>query len=131
MLTHGNMTWSCMNQVLGLRLRPATSGPSALAPLFHIGGLNGTLNPTLLRGGCVVLVRGFDPPATLAVIAEQRVTSFFAVPTMLDALSRQPDFAHPGPVARCARSAPPGRRCRCRCCAPGWTAGSPCSRRTG
>src|SRR6185503_14905500 len=50
----------------------------------HIGGLNGTVNPTLLRGGSVVLVRGFDPPATLAVISEQRVTSFFAAGTMLD-----------------------------------------------
>jgi fatty-acyl-CoA synthase len=90
-LTHGNMTWSCINQVLGFDFTP-DERTLGLAPLFHIGGLNGTLNPTLLRGGCVVLVRGFDPPATLAVIAEQRVTSFFAVPTMLDALSRQPDF---------------------------------------
>ncbi|MCZ2835971.1 acyl-CoA synthetase [Modestobacter sp. VKM Ac-2985] len=90
-LTHGNMTWSCMSQVLGFDFTP-DERTLALAPLFHIGGLNGTLNPTLLRGGCVVLVRGFDPPATLAVIAEQRVTSFFAVPTMLDALSRQPGF---------------------------------------
>ena len=90
-LTHGNMTWSCINQVLGLDFTP-DERTLGLAPLFHIGGLNGTVNPTLLRGGCVVLVRGFDPPATLRVIAEQRVTSFFAVPTMLDALSRQPDF---------------------------------------
>jgi fatty-acyl-CoA synthase len=90
-LTHGNMTWSCINQVLGFDFTP-DERTLGLAPLFHIGGLNGTLNPTLLRGGCVVLVRGFDPPATLAVVAEQRVTSFFAVPTMLDALSRQPDF---------------------------------------
>ena len=91
-LTHGNMTWSCLSQVLGFDFTP-DERTLGLAPLFHIGGLNGTLNPTLLRGGCVVLVRGFDPPATLAVIAEQRVTSFFAVPTMLDALSRQPGFA--------------------------------------
>ncbi|RZU31958.1 acyl-CoA synthetase [Blastococcus saxobsidens] len=90
-LTHGNMTWSCINQILGFDFTP-DERTLGLAPLFHIGGLNGTLNPTLLRGGCVVLVRGFDPPATLATIAEQRVTSFFAVPTMLDALSRQPDF---------------------------------------
>ncbi len=90
-LTHGNMTWACLNQVLGFDFTP-DERTLGLAPLFHIGGLNGTLNPTLLRGGCVVLVRGFDPPATLAVIAEQRVTSFFAVPTMLDALSRQPGF---------------------------------------
>ena len=91
-LTHGNMTWSCMSQVLGFDFAP-DERTLALAPLFHIGGLNGTLNPTLMRGGCGVLVRGFDPPATLQVIAEQRVTSFFAVPTMLDALSRQPGFA--------------------------------------
>ena len=90
-LTHGNMTWSCLNQVLGFDFTP-DERTLGLAPLFHIGGLNGTLNPTLLRGGCVVLVRGFDPPETLRVIVEQRVTSFFAVPTMLDALSRQPDF---------------------------------------
>jgi fatty-acyl-CoA synthase len=90
-LTHGNMTWSCINQILGFDFTP-DERTLGLAPLFHIGGLNGTLNPTLLRGGCVVLVRGFDPPATLAVIAEQRVTSFFAVPTMLDLISRQPDF---------------------------------------
>jgi fatty-acyl-CoA synthase len=90
-LTHGNMTWSCLNQVLGLDFTP-DERTLGMAPLFHIGGLNGTVNPTLLRGGCVVLVRGFDPPATLQVIVEQRVSSFFAVPTMLDALSRRPDF---------------------------------------
>jgi fatty-acyl-CoA synthase len=85
------MTWSCINQILGFDFTP-DERTLGLAPLFHIGGLNGTLNPTLLRGGCVVLVRGFDPPATLRVIVEQRVTSFFAVPTMLDAISRQPGF---------------------------------------
>ena len=91
LLTHGNMTWACIDQVLGFGFT-RDERTLAMAPLFHIGGLNGTLNPTLLRGGCVVLVRGFDPPATLAVVAEQRVTSFFAVATMLDALSRQPGF---------------------------------------
>ncbi len=91
-LTHGNMTWACLNQVLSLEGGP-DERTLGLAPLFHVGGLNGTVNPTLLRGGCVVLVRGFDPAGTLQVIAEQRVTSFFAVPTMMDALARQPGFA--------------------------------------
>jgi fatty-acyl-CoA synthase len=90
-LTHGNMTWACMNQVLAFDLA-ADERTLALAPLFHIGGLNGTVNPTLLRGGCVVMVRGFEPERILATIAEQRVTSFFAVPTMLDVMSRHPDF---------------------------------------
>ncbi|WP_032405595.1 acyl-CoA synthetase [Rhodococcoides fascians] len=90
-LTHGNMTWACLNMILGLDITP-DERTLGLAPLFHVGGLNGTVNPTLMRGGCVVLVRGFDPAETISVISEQRVTSFFAVPTMLDALSRRPEF---------------------------------------
>jgi fatty-acyl-CoA synthase len=91
-LTHGNMTWNATNQLLGFDFGP-TERTLALAPLFHIGGLNGTVNPTLLRGGCAVIVRRFDPAETLRVIEEQRVNSFFAVPTMLDAMARQPGFA--------------------------------------
>jgi fatty-acyl-CoA synthase len=90
-LTHGNMTWNATNQLLGMDFT-ADERTLALAPLFHIGGLNGTVNPTLLRGGCAVVVRRFDPAETLQVIEEQRVNSFFAVPTMLDAMSREPEF---------------------------------------
>jgi fatty-acyl-CoA synthase len=91
-LTHGNMTWNATNQLLGFDLAQ-DERTLALAPLFHIGGLNGTVNPTFLRGGCVVIVRRFDPAATLEVIEQQRVNSFFAVPTMLDAMAREPSFA--------------------------------------
>jgi fatty-acyl-CoA synthase len=90
-LTHGNMTWNAVNQLMGMDVT-ADERTLALAPLFHIGGLNGTVNPTLLRGGCAVVLRRPDPAETLRVIEEQRVTSFFAVPTMLDAMARQPDF---------------------------------------
>ena len=90
-LTHGNMTFNALNQLLGMDFT-AGERTLALAPLFHIGGLNGTVNPTLLRGGCAVIVRRFDPAETLRVIEEQRVTSFFAVPTMLDAMAREPGF---------------------------------------
>jgi len=90
-LTHGNMTWNAANQILGFDFT-ANERTLALAPLFHIGGLNGTVNPTLLRGGCVVMVRRFEPGAVLEVIEQQRVTSFFAVPTMLDAMAREPGF---------------------------------------
>jgi acyl-CoA synthetase (AMP-forming)/AMP-acid ligase II len=90
-LTHGNMTFNALNQMLGMDFT-AGERTLALAPLFHIGGLNGTVNPTLLRGGCVVIVRRFDPAETLRIIEQQRVTSFFAVPTMLDAMAREPGF---------------------------------------
>ncbi|GAB3562070.1 long-chain fatty acid--CoA ligase [Amycolatopsis endophytica] len=90
-LTHGNMTWNAVNQLLGFDFTQHER-TLALAPLFHIGGLNGTVNPTLLRGGCAVIVRGFDAAETLRVIEEQRINSFFAVPTMLDAMAREPGF---------------------------------------
>jgi fatty-acyl-CoA synthase len=90
-LTHGNMTWNAVNQFMGMDFT-ADERTLALAPLFHIGGLNGTVNPALLRGGCAVVVRRFDPAQTLEVIEQQRVTSFFAVPTMLDAMAREPGF---------------------------------------
>ncbi len=90
-LTHGNMTWACMSQVLGFDFTPSER-TLAMAPLFHIGGLNGTVNPTLLRGGCAVVLRAFDPAVALEVVEAQRVNSFFAVPTMLDAMSRDPGF---------------------------------------
>jgi fatty-acyl-CoA synthase len=90
-LTHGNMTWNATNQLLGFDLAQ-TERTLALAPLFHIGGLNGTVNPTLLRGGCAIVVRAFDPAESLRVIEEQGVNSFFAVPTMLDAMARLPEF---------------------------------------
>ncbi len=91
-LTHGNMTWNGVNQLLGFDFG-AHERTLALAPLFHIGGLNGTVNPTLLRGGSVAIVRRFDPAATLEVLVQQRINSFFAVPTMLDALAREAAFA--------------------------------------
>jgi fatty-acyl-CoA synthase len=90
-LTHGNMTWNAVNQFMGMDFSP-DERTLALAPLFHIGGLNGTVNPALLRGGSAVIVRRFDPAETLQVIEEQRVNSFFAVPTMLDAMAREPGF---------------------------------------
>ena len=91
-LTHGNMTWACLNQILSMDLGP-TERTLSIAPLFHIGGLNAALN-TLLRGGCVVIVARFEPAGALTVIEEQRINSFFAVPTMLDAMARSPAFAH-------------------------------------
>ena len=120
------MTWNAVNQFMGLDFT-GDERTLALAPLFHIGGLNGTVNPALLRGGCAVVVRRFDPAETLAVIEEQRVTSFFAVPTMLDAMSREPGFRTPGPLRAAHHRRRRAPRSPCRPCAPGSTAASRCS----
>jgi acyl-CoA synthetase (AMP-forming)/AMP-acid ligase II len=92
MLTHGNVWWNAVNVDSVVDTR-ADDVNLAVAPLFHIGGLNALTLRTLLRGGTVVLRRGFDPARCLEDLVGHRVSSFFAVPAMFAALARVPGFA--------------------------------------
>ncbi|GAV44030.1 long-chain-fatty-acid--CoA ligase FadD13 [Streptomyces acidiscabies] len=91
MLTHGNVWWNAVNVDSVVDTR-ADDVNLAVAPLFHIGGLNALTLRTLLRGGTVVLRRAFDPAQCLADLVEHRATSFFGVPAMYAALTRVPGF---------------------------------------
>lgn len=52
-------------------------------PLFHISGVvSGFLSP-MLSGGKVVIMRRWDPDEALRLIADEKITMFSAVPTML------------------------------------------------
>jgi long-chain acyl-CoA synthetase len=51
-------------------------------PLFHCFGQNFVLNAALASGGTVVLQRRFEPEASLALLARERVTHFYGVPTI-------------------------------------------------
>ncbi|MEW2396320.1 long-chain fatty acid--CoA ligase [Streptomyces sp. NPDC046862] len=92
MLTHGNFWWNAVNvdSVVDTRSDDVNL---AVAPLFHIGGLNALTLRTLVRGGTVVLRRGFDPAQCLDDLVRHRVNSVFAVPAMFAALARVPGFA--------------------------------------
>lgn len=92
MISHDNMIASIISHDCSFGLGPGHVALVA-APLFHIGGLNVNLMNTFLKGGTVVLERGFDPARTLEVIPKQGVNSFFAAPVMLQMLASQPDFA--------------------------------------
>lgn len=92
MLTHGNIWWNAVNVDSVVDTR-ADDVNLAVAPLFHIGGLNALTLRTLLRGGTVVLRRGFDPEQCLDDLVRYRATSFFAVPAMYAAVARVPGFA--------------------------------------
>ncbi|KUO05196.1 acyl-CoA synthetase [Streptomyces caeruleatus] len=91
MLTHGNIWWNAVNVDSVVDTR-ADDVNLAVAPLFHIGGLNALTLRTLLRGGTVVLRRGFNPEQCLDDLVRYRATSFFAVPAMYAALARVPGF---------------------------------------
>jgi fatty-acyl-CoA synthase len=91
MLTHGNLWWNAVNvdSVVDTRFDDITL---AVAPLFHIGGLNALVLRTLVRGGTVVIRRTFDPVQCLEDLVRHRVTGLFAAPAMFAALARAPGF---------------------------------------
>ncbi|MDR7275696.1 acyl-CoA synthetase [Catenuloplanes atrovinosus] len=91
MLTHANVSWNCVNLLIDVDL---TSDEVTLvsAPMFHVAALNQTVLPTFLKGGACVLTGGFDPEATLDLIATHRVTCLFGVPAMFLAIARSPRF---------------------------------------
>jgi fatty-acyl-CoA synthase len=91
-LSHANLTFNAMNQLAHADVL-STDTALCMAPLFHATGLGQVSLPTLFKGGTVVIATTFDPAAILATIAGQRITSFSAVPTMLQMLCDHPDFA--------------------------------------
>ncbi len=80
-LTHGNLFWNALNDVMAIDLT-SRDVTLTLLPLFHVGGIGLFTLPTLLVGGTVVLPRRFDPQQALDLIARERVTVVFGVPTI-------------------------------------------------
>ena len=77
-----------------MRMRPP---PTHLLvfPLFHVSGCNATFLSSLLQGGKLVLMTRWDAHHALELIAQEKITSFPAVPTMyrdLLRLKRSQDF---------------------------------------
>jgi fatty-acyl-CoA synthase len=92
MLTHDNIWW---NNSMSLLTMDALEDDVTLvvAPLFHIGGLNVTTLAAFQKGAHIVLHRGFDPARWIEDSVKYKVTTAFAVPAMLLAVSHQPAFA--------------------------------------
>lgn len=90
MLTHANLWWSARNleAVLGT---PTPDVTLAVAPMCHVGGLNGLVLSALGRGGTVLVRRGFDARRTLEDMAV--APAMFGVPAMYAAVARLPEFA--------------------------------------
>jgi fatty-acyl-CoA synthase len=60
----------------------------AVASISHVAGTK--VLPTLLRGGTVHMLRGFDPEAVLTTIARERINFTLFVPTMIYVLLDHP-----------------------------------------
>jgi fatty-acyl-CoA synthase len=90
-LTYGNLWWNQANVRAAIDIRPRAA-TLAVAPLFHIGGLNAFTIGVLTNGGAVVVHRSFDPDQCLRDIERYQVASTFMVPVMFAALLRSENF---------------------------------------
>ena len=62
-------------------------------PVFHTAGINLHALPTLLAGGRVIVMDGFDAGALVGLLEARRLDTFFAVPTVYQELLDHPRFA--------------------------------------
>ena len=62
-------------------------------PNFHTAGINLHALPTLIAGGRVLLLPGFDADAVIDLLEQRRLDNFFAVPTVYQTLLDHPGFA--------------------------------------
>jgi fatty-acyl-CoA synthase len=88
-LTHGNLTWNTVNYLAHVDVL-STDRALCIAPLFHCVGLGQVTLPTLFKGGSVELVPRADPGVVLERVSAARITSFSAVPTMLQMMCEHP-----------------------------------------
>ena len=92
-LSHGNVisnTWSTVHHA---GYRPEDRLVLFL-PLFHVFGQNFIMNAAFLAGSTLVLHRRFSPEAVLESIAREKVTMFFAVPTIYVAINNYRKIEH-------------------------------------
>ncbi|HEX8379404.1 MAG TPA: AMP-binding protein [Allosphingosinicella sp.] len=62
-------------------------------PNFHTAGINLHALPTLLQGGRVLLLPGFEADRVVELLEARRVDTFFAVPAVYQSLADHPRFA--------------------------------------
>ncbi len=92
MLHAAMLLWNAFHTTSGWGLRP--DDVTVLhTPLFHTGGWNVSALPLLQLGGGVILLEHFCAGQVLELIARERVSVFFAVPTMFHMLAAEPGFA--------------------------------------
>ncbi len=91
LLTHGNLTWNCINVITDMDLNRHDVA-LIISPMFHVASLDMGVLPMLLKGATVVLERRFEPARTLALIEELKVTSLNGVPTTFQMLCEHVDW---------------------------------------
>jgi len=82
---------AALSCIANLRYRPRESALGVM-PLFHTMGIRILLSGVMLNGAFVAM-RGFDPGRALALIAAERISALFLVPTMFHDMLAHGDCA--------------------------------------
>jgi len=66
---------------------------ASFLPVFHTAGINLHALPTLIAGGRVIVMDGFDADRLVGLLEARRLDTVFAVPTVYQSLLDHPRFA--------------------------------------
>ncbi|GGJ41001.1 class I adenylate-forming enzyme family protein [Streptomyces brasiliensis] len=100
LITLGGLAWHAMNVQHEMRIGSPPARYLSALPLFHAAGLNAIVNPTLMAGGRIGILRRFDPARTAELLGDKRhgFTHFNAAPVMyrmvMENVSGPADFSH-------------------------------------
>jgi len=89
-LSHANVFFQVVNG-WALGIDPRAVG-LVLLPLFHTGGMNGSVLPLLAVGATVVLQKRWEPASVLAAIERERVSGMVGVPIQYQLMAECPAF---------------------------------------
>ena len=91
-LSHGNLTWVSMNCIVDYEVVSADVA-LLISPLFHVASLGMGALPVILKGGTIVLEKGFEAGRVLELIERHGITMLSGVPTTYQLLADHPDWA--------------------------------------
>lgn len=83
MHTHANAMWKNIDHIAALGLS-RDDRLLVVGPLYHVGAFDLPGVALWAMGGCLVVLREFDPRATLATIQQERITGAWMAPVMLN-----------------------------------------------
>ncbi|WP_419662344.1 FadD4: long-chain-fatty-acid--CoA ligase [Desulfosarcina variabilis str. Montpellier] len=81
MLSHENI-YTAINNVVFNERSSENDRALCFLPFNHVFGQIHIMNATLLSGGCIELIPGFDLEKVLTLTAADRITKLYAVPTV-------------------------------------------------
>ncbi len=90
-MSYGMITWNSINTIIGWGLR---HGERTIlhSALFYTAGWNVFTLPLFHSRGTNILIQRFDADLVLDLIERERITVFFAVPTMFQMMIESPKF---------------------------------------